>query len=170
MSDVRVFTPSRRRTAFRAFIGTAVFVFGLGGTTSGAWLIGVPVMAVGVWMWAMTACLLFVPRAYELHVDDRGFRVHDLFGRAVHDVAWSELAGLAPVLVNASIVVVAFVCAPRRPKQGRWRWRRGTKHDDGCMPDHYGVKADELIAVMSERWQRSSQQAPMSPTSGLTAF
>ena len=171
MSEPRVLRPSGRRTAFRAFLGAVVLVFAIGATTSGAAPIGVPLIAVGAWLWAMTACILFVPRSYELHLDDRGFRVHDIFGRPAHDVVWSELATLVPVLVNASITVVAFVCLARRPKQGRLRWRRGTDHDDGCMPDHYGMKPEALIELMSGFWNRgTSRPTAATPTAGLQAF
>jgi hypothetical protein len=77
--------------------------------------------------------------------------VHDIFGNVAHDVRWSEVVDLFPVNVNAySFIVVAWVCSPRRSKQGRLRWRRGTANDDGCMPDTYGMPADRLIALIQE--------------------
>ena len=140
--------PSPRPTPFRFLVGTVVLVIATGATTSGAWVLGGPLIGVALFVLAMSVCIVLLPRSYELHLDERGFVVHDIFGRPAHVVAWSEVALLVPVLVNASFLVVAFVCDPRRPKQGRLRWRRGTRYDDGCMPDHYGRKPEELIAEM----------------------
>ena len=168
--EPRVFRPSRRRTLFRFLIGTAIGVFGVVALASGGWFFGIPFLAIALVFWGMTACILLVPRAYELHVDERGFRVHDLRGRPVHDVAWGELATLVPVATNSSILVVAFVCTPRRPKQGRIRWRRGTDHDDGCMPDHYGRKPSEIIEVMNAYWNADLGRRDVGTTSGLGAF
>jgi len=115
------------------------------------WPLAVITLAIAGWLFAMAALIAFRARSYELHLDRRGFRVHDLFGSVTHDVRWGEVVDLIPVNVNAfSFIVVAWVCAPRRPKHGRLRWRRGTAHDDGCMPDTYGMRADRLIALMHE--------------------
>ncbi len=91
-------------------------------------------------------------------------------GRVAHDVPWIDVVQLLPVSVNAySFVVVAFVCAPRRAKHGRWRWRRGTEHDDGCMPDTYGMDAVELIGLMREHASSAAPRRPAGAQS-LQAF
>ena len=174
MSERRVLKPSGRRTAFRFLLGAGVLVFAIGGTASGAWQLGVPLILVGLFLWAMTACILFVPRAYELHLDDQGFRVHDLFGRPVHDVPWSEVVSLHGVHGLPGLVVVGWLRSPRPPRQGRIRWRRGTKTDDGCMPDHYGNGKDpsELLALMSGYWERGGRavRSPAGAPTDLSAF
>lgn len=172
MNGPQVLRPGKRRTALRAFLGTVALVIGIGATTSGAAPIGIPVALVGAFLWAMTLLILLKPRAYELHLDDRGFRVHDIFGRPVHDVAWSELAGLRPVNVLTTVIVVAFVCSPRRPKHGRIRWRRGTADDDGCMPDTYDQPADRLMTTMYGYWERATGGAAPRATApdGIAAF
>jgi hypothetical protein len=155
-----VLRPSGRRTALRAVLGVLVGGLGIGAATSGAWPVGLVLVAVGGWLLAMTALILLRPRAYELHVDDAGFRVHDILGRPAHDLRWTEVVDLFPVNVNAfSVIVVAWRCEPRRPKQGRLRWRRGTRDDDGCMPDTYDRRADELIFLMSDHWRAGTGQA-----------
>jgi hypothetical protein len=160
--------PSRRRNLLRAVVALVVCAFGVGGIVAGAWPLGVVVLAIGLWVLAMAALVAFGPRAYRLDVDDRGFRVHDLFGRVVHDVRWPELVDLRVVGANAySFLVVAWVCNPRRPKHGRWRWKRGTADDDGCMPDTYGMKADELARLM---WSRRTAGAPSGGAATLTPF
>jgi hypothetical protein len=156
-----VLRPSRRRNAFRVFVALWIGAFGIGGVFWGAWPLAIVLLGFTAWMLVLAALVAFKPRAYELHLDDRGFRVHDVFGRLAHDVGWTELVHLLPVNVNAySFIVVAWVCSPRRPKQGRLRWRRGTKDDDGCMPDTYGMRADRLIVRMTERAQAAAPPAP----------
>ena len=128
--------------------------FGVGGVIWGAWPLAIILLAVAAWVQGVALLVAFGPRAYELRLDTTGFRVHDLRGRVAHDVPWREVVQLLPVNVNAySFIVVAWVCHPRRPKQGRLRWRRGSKDDDGCMPDTYRMRADELIRLMTSYWE-----------------
>jgi hypothetical protein len=125
--------------------------FGVGGVIWGAWPLALILLGIVAWQVTMAWLIAFHPHSYELTLDDRGCLVHDIFGNVAHDVSWDEVVELLPVNVNAfSFIVVAWVCAPRRPKQGRLRWRRGTKNDDGCMPDTYGMRADALINLMHE--------------------
>ena len=140
----RVFHPSRRRNLFRIAFGV------------------VP-LAIGLWPLSMAMLIAFRDDAYRLELDEDGFRVRDLLGRVVHDVGWHELRGLMPVGANAySFIVVGWVLEPRRPKRGRWRWKRGGKDDDGCMPDSYGVKPDDLMNLMWSYWnaRRPASAAP----------
>jgi hypothetical protein len=151
VTEPRVLKPSRRRNAVRLLFVLWIGAFGVGGVFWGAWPLAVVLLGVAGWVLAVALLVAFQPRAYELYLDTRGFRVHDLRGRVAHDVRWSEVVALRPVSVNAySFTVVAWVCNPRRPKHGRLRWRRGTEHDDGCMPDTYTMPAAELIALMTE--------------------
>jgi hypothetical protein len=127
----------------------------------GAWPLAIVLLAVAAWILAIALLVAFGPRSYELWLNAAGFRVHDLRGRPAHDVRWSEVVALRPVSVNAySFIVVAWVCSPRRPKHGRLRWRRGTGDDDGCMPDTYGMRADRLIALMTEYAGATPAQPP----------
>jgi hypothetical protein len=144
-----VLKPSRRRNVVRQLFVLWIGALGVGGVIWGAWPLAIVLLAVAAWVGAVAFLVAFGPRAYELHLDAAGFRVHDLRGRVAHDVRWSEVVRLRPVNVNAySFIVVAWVCQPRRPKHGRLRWRRGSKDDDGCMPDTYRMRADELIRLM----------------------
>jgi hypothetical protein len=148
---VKVLRPSRKRQVVRIGLGLWIGAFGVGGLIWGAWPLALITLAIAGWLFALAGLIAFRARSYELHLDGRGFRVHDIFGNVAHDVRWGEVVDLIPVNVNAfSFIVVAWVCAPRRPKQGRLRWRRGTADDDGCMPDTYGMRADRLIALMHE--------------------
>jgi hypothetical protein len=151
VTEPRVLRPSRKRQAIRIGLGLWIGAFGVGGLLWGAWPLALVTLAIAAWLFAMAALVAFRPRSYELRLDDRGFRVHDMFGKVAHDVSWDEVVDLIPVNVNAfSFIGVAWVCAPRRAKQGRLRWRRGTEHDDGCLPDTYGMRADRLIGLMRE--------------------
>jgi hypothetical protein len=167
---VTVLRPSRKRQAVRIGLALWIGAFGVGGVLWGAWPLALITLAIAGWLLAMAALIAFRPRSYELHLDGRGFRVHDIFGNVAHDVRWGEVVDLIPVNVNAfSFIVVAWVCAPRRPKHGRLRWRRGTASDDGCMPDTYAMRADRLIALMYEH----AGAAPQRPVPGhvpLEAF
>jgi hypothetical protein len=62
-----------------------------------------------------------------------------------------------------SYVVVAWVLSPRRPKRGFWRWKRGGKEDDGCMPDTYGLKQDELMNLMWRYWEARQGSVSAAP-------
>jgi hypothetical protein len=156
----RVLQPSRRRNALRLVVGLVLCGVGAAMLATGFWG-GLVLLAIGLWPLSMAALILFGPRAYELQLDERGFRVHDLFGRVVHDVTWPEVRALIAVGANAySFIVVGWVLSPRRPKRGRWRWKRGTKDDDGCMPDTYGMKADELMDAMYSYAGVRSRTAP----------
>jgi hypothetical protein len=104
-----------------------------------------------LWQLSMAWLIAFHEHSYELHLDSDRFRVYDIFGNVAHDVRWTEVVQLIPVNVNAySMVVIGWICSPRRPKQGRLRWRRGSKDDDGCMPDTYGMPAERLLTLMHE--------------------
>jgi hypothetical protein len=95
-------------------------------------------------------------------VNETGSRVFDLRGRVAHDVGSTELAMLTTVPINGhSATVVAFAFEPRKPKQGRIRRRRGAKDDDGCMPDTYGRNAEEVLMLLSERWEAARGPVPM---------
>lgn len=156
----RVLRPSRRRNAVRIVVGLALCAVGTAMLVTGFWG-GLVLLGIGLWPLSMAALIVFRPHAYELQLDDRGFRVHDLFGRLVHDVTWPEVRALIAVGANAySFIVVGWVLSPRRPKRGRWRWKRGTKDDDGCMPDTYGMKADELMDAMYSYAEVRSRTAP----------
>jgi hypothetical protein len=149
--EPRALKPSRKRQVLRLVLIVWIGAFGVGGVIWGAWPLAIILLGVVAWQLAMAVLIAFKPRSYELHLDGGGFRVHDIFGNVAHDVSWNEVAALIPVNVNAySFIVVAWVCSPRRPKQGRLRWRRGTKDDDGSMPDTYGMRADALINLMYE--------------------
>jgi len=151
MTEPRVLEPSRKRNFFRLLYCLWLGAFTVGGIIWGAWPLALILGAFVAWQLAMAWLIGFHRGSYELHLDSRGFRVHDIFGKVAHDVRWSEVVQLVPVNVNAySMIVVAWVCHPRRPKEGRLRWRRGAKDDDGCMPDTYGMRADELIGLMHE--------------------
>lgn len=172
----RILRPSWKRTALRALLPIPLAGLAVGNLLDEPiwWqvLLAVGLIGVALWLWAMTALVLFSPRAYELHLDTHGFRAHDLFGRPVHDVAWAELAALFPVRVSASWSAVGFLRSPRPPKEGRWRWRRGTAEDDGCMPDTYGMDPSELVELMTAFWQAGAghgEPRASAPT-GLSAF
>jgi hypothetical protein len=101
----------------RVVVGVVVGGFGTAMLATGYWG-GLVLLAIGLWPLSLAALVAFRPRAYELHLNEDGFRV------------------------------LAWVCNPRKPKHGRWRWKRGAKDDDGCMPDTYRMKADELGRLM----------------------
>ena len=163
--SVRVLRPSRRRNAFRIVIGVALCAVGVAMLATGFWGGLVP-LAIGLWPLSLAFLIAFRARAYELHLNDGGFRVYDAFGRLTHDVGWTELVDVRVVGANAySFLVLAWVCSPRKPKHGRWRWKRGAKDDDGCMPDTYGMKADELGRLM---WSYRNGRRPSAPASSLT--
>jgi hypothetical protein len=164
--EPRALKPSRKRNAVRLFVAFWLGALGVGGVFWGAWPLAIVLLGVAGWILAVALLVAFGPRAYELQLDAAGFRVHDVRGRVAHDVRWSEVVQLLPVNVNAySFIVVAWVCSPRRPKHGRLRWRRGTNDDDGCMPDTYGMRGDELIALMQSYRDagRASGPAPARP-------
>jgi hypothetical protein len=80
--------------------------------------------------------------------------VNDLFGRVAHDVGWHELRGLAPVGRNAyAFVVVGWIL----------------DGDEGCMPDTYGVKPDDLMNLMWEYWN-ARQPATQVQSPAFEAF
>jgi hypothetical protein len=142
---------SWRRNLVRVLLALLIGVFGIGAATSGALLIGLPVILIAAALLAMAIFIAFAPRSYVLELDDDGFRVHDLRGRVAHDVRWSELRRLLPVSANAfAFTVVGWELSPRREGHGFWRWTRGTKHDDGCLPDTYGMKPDAMMDLMLE--------------------
>jgi hypothetical protein len=163
--SLRVLLPSWRRNAVRIVVGVVLCAVGTAMLATGFWG-GLVLLAIGLWPLSMAALIVFKPRAYELQLDDRGFRVHDLFGRVVHDVTWPEVRALIAVGANAySFIVVGWVLSPRRPKRGRWRWKRGTRNDDGCMPDTYGMKADELMEAM---YSYAGVRSPAAPAADVT--
>jgi len=163
--SARVLRPSRRRNALRVAIGVVLCAFGTAMLATGYWGGLVP-LAIGLWPLSLAFLVAFRAPAYELHLDENGFRVHDAFGRVAHDIGWAELADMKVVGANAySFLVLAWVCSPRKPKRGRWRWKRGAKDDDGCMPDTYGMKADELGRLM---WSHGNERRPAAPTGSLT--
>ena len=165
----RVLRPSRRRNFWRAFYGVVLSALGIAMLATGYWF-GVGILAIGLWPLSMAALVAFGPRAYELHLLDDRFQVYDLFGRLTHDVPWRDVTSMRFVGVNAwSFVVVAWVCSPRRPKQGRWRWKRGTKDDDGALPDTYAMEGDDLMNLMWSYWG-AAQNAPPRPSATLEPF
>lgn len=158
----RVFRPSRRRNAFRWVFGLVLCAVAAAMFATGYW-VGVIPLVIGLWPLSMAVLIAFRRDAYALELDDGGFRVHDLFGRVAHDVGWHELRGLLPVGLNGySFIVVGWVLEPRRRNGGVWRWKRGGKDDDGCMPDTYGVKTDELMNLMWSYWNERRVKAPVS--------
>jgi hypothetical protein len=145
----RTLDPSRRRNRLRLAFALGLGAFGVGALVWGAWPLGVILLGLALWQLGMAALIAFRPGAYALELDDRGFRVHDVFGRVSHDLRWGEVAALRAVNVNAySFVVVAWVCHQRRAKRGRLRWVRGARDDDGCMPDTYAMRAERLMMLM----------------------
>jgi hypothetical protein len=156
----KVFHPSRRRNLRRAVYGIALAALGIAMLATGYWF-GVVPLAIGLWPLSMAVLVAFRPHAYELQLLEDRFRVYDLFGRLTHDVPWDDVVGMNFVGANAySFVVVGWVCSPRRPKRGRWRWKRGTADDDGCMPDTYGVDGEELMNLMWSYWSAWRKTSP----------
>jgi hypothetical protein len=163
--SARVLRPSRRRNAVRIAVGLALGAVGTAMLATGYWG-GLVLLAIGLWPLSLAILVAFRARAYELHLDEDGFRVHDAFGRLTHDVSWLELVDMRVVGANAySFLVLAWVCSPRKPKHGRWRWKRGTKDDDGCMPDTYRMRADDLARLM---WSYRNARVQAAPASSLT--
>jgi hypothetical protein len=161
----RVLRPTRRRNVRRALYGVLLSAAGIAMLVTGYWF-GAGVLLIGLWPLSMSALVAFWPRAYELHLLDDRFQVFDLFGRLTHDVPWRDVVAMQFVGVNAwSDVVVAWVCSPRHPKRGRWRWKRGTEEDDGCLPDTYAMAGDDLMNLMWSYWGAAQKAAPpVSPT------
>ena len=152
-----VLRPRRLRIAARAVIGLPLGAAGVAALAGGSW-VGLVLLALGLLLLGLWAQMAF-GRGYEVHVDDDGFRAHDVRGRVVHDVAWPEVASLHLVHLHAGPFgygSVGFTCEPRRPKRGRIRWVRGTKADDGCLPESYRVDPVELLHLMRSRWQAAT--------------
>jgi hypothetical protein len=140
----RVFRPSRRRNAFRWAFGLVLCALAAAMFATGYW-VGVIPLVIGLWPLSVAALITFGRDAYRLELDDRGFRVNDLFGRVAHDVAWHDVRALAPVGMNAySFIVVG------------WQLADG----EGHMPDTYGVKTDDLMNLMWSYWNERRVAAP----------
>lgn len=145
--SARVFRPSGRRNAFRWVFGLVLCGVAAAMFATGYW-VGVIPLAIGLWPLSVAVLISFSRDAWTLSLDERGFRVNDLFGRVAHDVSWHELRGLMPVGRNAySFIVVGWVLE---------------NDDDGCMPDTYGVKPDDLMNLMWSCWNERRVEAPVS--------
>jgi hypothetical protein len=145
----------RRRIAF-ALLCLPVLAIGIGAAASGAW-VGWIALAFALFALGNALLRLFGPRSYatELHAD--GFRVHDSFGRLVHDVPWNAVTRLTVFNGNGftpgSTLLVAWRCEPRRPGHGRQPWAKGGRNFageefDGALPDPY-LGAKPTLNLMS---------------------
>jgi hypothetical protein len=145
-------------------------VIGIGAITSGAWIPGVAAAALGLWAVVVFGARLFVPHAYETELTADGFRVHDSFGRIVHDVPWGELLRVTPVTANAPLrpggdTLVGFRVA--HPGHRRLVRHKGV---DGVLSDPYAG----YEAVVGEMRRYIEAAAPSRPLAAappdLTAF
>lgn len=145
-----------------------ICVIGAGAITSGAGAVGGGCLAIGLYALVFAAPRLFAPHAYETDLDASGFRVHDSFGRVVHDVPWSELEQLRPVTANApgrpgGDTLVGFKLRTP-PARRRWPRRKGV---DGVLSDPY----DGYDAVVARMKPYIEQAAPVGkPLAGLPDF
>jgi hypothetical protein len=114
---------------------------------------------------------LFAPHAYETELSAEGFRVHDSFGRVVHDVAWNELAGLKPVVANAPArpggdILVGFDL--NHPASARPRLLR-RKGADGTLSDPY-MGYEPVVQEMMRYIEAASGPRRVVSPSDLTPF
>lgn len=125
----------------------------VGAMTSGALAIGAVALAFFGYALVCFAARLFVPHAYETEVDVTGLRVHNSFGRTAHDVKWTEIEGVRPLVARApqrpggGDVLVGFTL---REPSIRWRFRpKGADgvRVDGWLPDPYS-SYEEVVAIL----------------------
>jgi hypothetical protein len=172
MLEPTVLHPRLGRRIAMFVCGLFVSVIGIGAITSGALIPGAVSAALGLWAVVTFGARLFAPHAYQTELTAEGFRVHDSFGRVVHDVRWSELTRITPVIANAPLrpggdTLVGFDVAnpgPRRPALLR---RKGV---DGSLADPY--TGYESVVAQMRRYLEAG--APATPRAALppdlTAF
>jgi hypothetical protein len=150
-------------------------VVGVGAATSGAVTLGGAVAVFGAWGLTYFGSRLVLPHAAQTDLTVEGFRVHDAFGRVVHDVPWSNLARLVPVRGNApgrpgGDVIVGFDLVdpdPGRPKGSRRKGPDG-KRVDGILPDPYD--GYEAVVERMRRYAESQQRVTRARPAGFTPF
>lgn len=140
---VRLRPPLRRRIVL--LIGSlALLALAVAALASGALAIGLVGVVLFGGFASLAAARLLFPRSYLTEVDAHGFRVHDSFGRLVHDVHWQDVEKLVPVPANSwkgpgTATAVGWRLRPgaRQLRRGRLQWVRGGRHVDGSLPDYY---------------------------------
>jgi hypothetical protein len=147
-------------------------VIGIGAITSGAWVPGVVAAAFGLWAVVVFGARLFVPHAYETELTADGFRVHDSFGRVVHDVRWTDVTRITPVAGNAPLrpggdTLVGFDLAhPGRPRPALLR-RKGV---DCSLSDPY-TGYESVVGQMRRYLEATAPGGPRTVRPpDLTAF
>ena len=152
--------------------GIVVSVIGIGALTSGAWIPGAVCAVFGLWAVVLFGARLFVPHAYETELTTEGFRVHDSFGRVVHDVRWSDVTRITPVAGNAPLrpggdTLVGFELANPGPPRPALLRRKGV---DGSLSDPYSGY-ESVVAQMRRYLEAAAPAAPRAVRPpDLTAF
>jgi hypothetical protein len=152
-----VLRPRLARRIVLFLCGLFVSAIGIGAIGWGAWLPGVVCAVFGLWAVVVFGARLFVPHAYETELTADGFRVHDSFGRVVHDVPWDEVTRITPLTANAPLrpggdTLVGFQLAHPRPRPRLLR-RKGV---DGWLSDPY----DGYTAVVADMRRYLEAGAP----------
>jgi hypothetical protein len=156
-----VLRPRLGRRVVMLLCGVFLSVIGIGAITSGALVPGVVSAAFGLWAVVVFGARLFVPHAYETELTVEGFRVHDSFGRVVHDVSWSELKRITPVAGNAPLrpggdTLVGFDVADPGPPRPALLRRKGV---DGSLSDPYSGY-ESVVAQMRRYLEATTPAGP----------
>jgi hypothetical protein len=165
----RVLHPRLRPRIIYLVLASLLLAMCIFATVLGAWFALLGVLLFGA-ATVNGVLRLTGERAYATELDADGFRVHDSFGRVVHDVRWAEVEELLPFRGNGlagpgTQLHVAWRCNPRRPGKGRQPWARGGKDFDGALPDAYlGFEPTlELMLSYANANTNATTGAPKAP-------
>jgi hypothetical protein len=154
--EPQVLRPSKRRMLTWVGVCLAFVAAGAFLTTTGEFVWGVA--AVGFFgLGAIVLGITLLPGASFLKLEREGFEVRSLYRSGSY--RWSDVQEFRPVAIPPSGVMLAgFDFSPNARPAAAWL-SSSVAGVEGCLPDTYGLSAEELAGVM-EAWRTRHTESP----------